>query len=177
VSRVSHPVAPVARRKPHLTIVHGERREDDYHWLRQKRSRAVRDYLQAENAYTAAMMKPSVALQKKLYREMLARIKETDTEVPYRAGGYFYYSRTEKGKQYRIHCRKRGSLEAAEEVVIDVNRLAQGHRYYALGSFEVSPDGNLLAFSSDTSGFREYTIRVKDLRDGRMLSERIAKAR
>lgn len=177
MSRTSHPVPPVARRKPHPTEVHGERREDDYHWLRQKQSRTVRDYLKAENAYTAAMMKPSVPLQKKLYREMLARIKETDTEVPYREGGYFYYSRTEKGKQYRIHCRKRGSLEAPEVVVIDVNRLAQGHKYYALGAYEASPDGNLLAFSADTSGFREYTIRVKDLRDGRMLSESIAKAR
>ncbi|MEO8158892.1 MAG: S9 family peptidase [Betaproteobacteria bacterium] len=168
---------PIASRKPVATVVHGERRVDDYHWLRNKGSRPVDAYLRAENAYTAAMMKPSQRLQDTLYREMLARIKETDTEVPYREGDYFYYSRTRKGKQYRIFCRRHGSVQAPEQVVLDVNHAAKGHKFFALGAFEVSPDGNLLAFSSDTTGFRQYTLQVKDLRDGRLLTDRIEKAR
>ena len=170
-------VPPLAKRVPHVTVVHGERRVDGYHWLRNKASASVRAYLRAENAYTAAMMKPSEGLQKKLYKEMLARIKETDTEVPYREGAYYYYSRTEKGKQYRIFCRRQGSPEAAEAVILDVNRLAQGHKFYSVGAVEISPDGNLLAYSSDTSGFREYTMHLKDLRNGRVLSDRIEKVR
>ena len=168
---------PVAKRIPHVTVVHGERRVDDYYWLRNKSSAAVRAYLRTENAYTSAMMKPSGALQKKLYKEMLARIKETDSDVPYREGAYFYYSRTEKGKQYRIFCRRRGSPDADETVILDVNRLAQGHKFYSVGAVEISPDGNLLAYSSDTSGFREYTLQLKDLRSGKVLSDRIEKVR
>ena len=172
-----NPLPPVARRHPFVTEVHSERRVDDYHWLRNKGSRPVNTYLRAENAYTAAMMKPSQRLQDTLYREMLARIKETDVEVPYRDGGYFYYSRTRKGKQYRIFCRRQGSVEAPEQIVLDANEAAKGHKFYALGAFEVSPDGNLLAFSSDTTGFRQYTMQFKDLRTGRALSDRIEKVR
>ncbi len=177
MSRSPIRVSPVAKRIPHVTNVHGERRVDDYHWLRNKASPSVRAYLRAENAYTAAMMKPSEGLQKKLYKEMLARIKETDADVPYREGAYYYYSRTEKGKQYRIFCRRHGSPDAAEAVILDVNRLARGHKFYSLGAVEISADGNLLAYSSDTSGFREYTVQLKDLRNGRVLSERIEKVR
>ncbi|MGH8677560.1 MAG: S9 family peptidase, partial [Burkholderiales bacterium] len=131
----------------------------------------------AENAYTRAMMKPSQALQGELYREMLSRIKETDTEVPYREGGYFYYSRTRKGMQYRILCRKRGSLSAREEVILDLNLLSRGKPFLGLGVLDPSPDGNLLAYSTDFTGFRDYTLAVKDLRSGRLLPERIEKAR
>jgi oligopeptidase B len=171
------PVPPLAPRSPVVTEVHGERRVDDYHWLRNKGSRTVNVYLGAENAYTAAMMKPSKGLQARLYREMLARIKETDVEVPYREGEYFYYSRTRKGSQYRIYCRRHGSVDAPEHIVLDVNLAAKGHKFYSLGAFEVSPDGNLLAFSSDTTGFRLYTLQLKDLRNGRMLPDRIEKVR
>lgn len=177
MSRSRVRVPPVARRVPHVTIVHGERRVDDYHWLRNKANPSVRACLRAENAYTAAMMKPSEGLQKKLYKEMLARIKETDSDVPYREGAYYYYSRTEKGKQYRIFCRRRGSPDSAEAVILDINRLAQGHKFYSVGAVEISPDGNLLAYSSDTSGFREYTLKLKDLRNGKVLSDRIEKVR
>lgn len=170
-------VPPIARRKPVVTEVHGARRVDDYHWLREKGSAPVNGYLKAENAYTAAMMKPAEPFQKALYREMLARIKETDVEVPYRDGAWLYYSRTLKGKQYRIFCRKRGSVEAPEEIILDANAAAKGHKFFSVGAFDVSPDGNILAFSSDTTGFREYTLRFKDLRDGRVLPDRIAKAR
>ncbi|MEQ1883002.1 MAG: S9 family peptidase, partial [Burkholderiales bacterium] len=168
---------PVARRIPHVGVVHGERRVDDYHWLRNKDNPEVRAYLESENAYTAAMMKPSEPFQRQLYREMVGRIKETDTEVPYRDGGHFYYSRTVKGRQYRIYCRKKGSLNSTEAVIFDVNAQAKGHAYYSLGAFEISPDENLLAYSSDTSGFREYTLQIKDLRSGAQLAERIEKVR
>ncbi len=171
------PVPPAARRIPHQATVHGRIRVDDYHWLRDKQSRKVLAHLKAENAYTAAMMKPSLPLQKALYREMLKRIKETDVDVPYREGGYFYYSRTQKGKQYRTFCRKAGSLEAPESVILDANEAAKGHKFFSLGLLDVSPDGNLLAFSSDVTGFREYTLQVKDLRSGSMLPERIEKIR
>jgi oligopeptidase B len=170
-------VPPTARRIPHQAVVHGQSRVDDYHWLREKESKEVLSHLTAENAYTAAMMQPSLPLQKALYKEMLKRIKETDVDVPYREGGYFYYSRTQKGKQYRIFCRKAGSLEAPEAVILDANEAAKGHKFFSLGLLDVSPDGNLLAFSSDVTGFREYTLQVKDLRDGSLLPERIEKIR
>ena len=173
----SNPLPPVAPRSPVVTEAHGERRVDDYHWLRNKGSRPVNAYLRAENAYTSAIMRPSRPLQDTLYREMLARIKETDVEVPYREGGYFYYSRTRKGRQYRIFCRRHGSVDAPEQIVLDVNQAAKGHKFYSLGAFEVSPDGNLLAFSSDTTGFRQYTLQLKDLRNGRVLPDRIEKVR
>src|SRR3970282_2109709 len=101
-----------------------------------------------------------------LYQEMLGRIKQTDLSVPYRSGGFFYYSRTEEGKQYPIHCRKPGSLEGAEQVVLDVNRLAEGQKFMGIGAMTVTDDGNLLAFSPDSTGFRQYVLRVKDLRTG-----------
>src|SRR5262245_37915378 len=120
------PEPPIAKRVPKVDEVHGERREDDYFWMRDKSNPDVRAYLEAENAYTAAVMQPTEPLQKKLYDEMLARIQETDMGVPWRKGGYFYYSRTEQGKQYPIYCRKAGSLEAPEQVVLDMNALAAG---------------------------------------------------
>ena len=168
---------PAAARHPHHSTIHGIERVDDYHWLREKKSPAVRRYLEAENAYTRAMMKPSEALQKKLYREMLGRIKETDTEVPHRDGDYFYYSRTQKGMQYRIYCRKRGKLSAREEIILDCNRLAKGKPYLGLGVLDVSPDARLLAYSADFSGFREYTLRFRDLKTQRDLKISIDKAR
>jgi oligopeptidase B len=173
-----HPcLPPVAPRRPHASTVHGIERIDEYHWLREKDAPAVRKHLKAENAYTAAMMKPSEPLQKKLYREMLGRIKETDTEVPHREGAYFYYSRTQKGRQYRIYCRKREKLSAPEEILLDCNRLGKGKPFLSLGALDVSPDGNLLAFSTDYTGFREYTLRFRDLRDGRDFPETINKSR
>ena len=123
----------------------------------------------AENAYTNAVMRPTEALQKKLYDEMLGRIKETDVEVPYKEGEYFYYVRTEAGKQYGIRCRKKGSMDAPEEVLLDVNELAHGQKFMSLGAFAVSDDGNLLAYTTDNTGFRQFTLAVKDLRTGKVL--------
>ncbi len=166
---------PIAQRVPHPVVFHGDTLQDDYFWLRERESPQVRAYLEAEAAYTAQMMKPTEALQKTLYEEMLGRIQQTDLEVPYRKGGFYYYSRTEEGKQYPILCRKQGTLEAPEEVMLDLNVLAEGHKHLRLGAAVVSDDGNLLAYSLDTTGFRQYTLYVKDLRTGEMGPERIEK--
>jgi oligopeptidase B len=163
------PAPPVARRQPRVELVHGQRRVDDYFWLRDKANPEVRAYLEAENRYTDAVMAPTQPLQDALYKEMLARIKETDLSVPYPDGGYYYYARTEEGKQYPILCRRKGSLDAAEEVTLDLNDLARGHRFLSVGAFTVSDDGRLLAYSTDVTGFREYTLAVKDLATGERL--------
>jgi len=167
------PKPPVARVVPRTSEVHGERRADDYRWLRDKDDPQVREYLEAENVYADAVMQRTQALQERLYREMLGRIQETDQNVPYRKGGFFYYSRTEQGKQYPIYCRKRGSLEAAEEVTLDLNQLAEGKPFLALGVYQPSDDANLLAYATDETGFRQYTLFVKDLRTGGVV-ERVA---
>jgi oligopeptidase B len=170
-------IPPVAPKRPYVKDVHGKRLSDEYHWMRNKDSPEVLEYLNAENAYTRAMMKPSEPLQKKLYREMLARIKETDTEVPYREGNYYYYSRTRKGQQYRIYCRKHGSLSGREQIILDLNVLGKDRPYIALGALEVSADGKSLAYSLDYSGFREYTLRIRDLANGTDHPQTIEKAR
>jgi oligopeptidase B len=165
------PVPPTAKKVPNVTEVNGHKLVDNYYWLRDKTNPEVKAYLESENAYTDEVMKPTEPLQKKLYDEMLGRIKETDVEVPYRKGDYFYYTRTEAGKQYPIRCRRKGSMEAPEEVVLDVNELAKGQIFMALGEFEVSDDGNLLAYSTDNTGFRQYVLAVKDLRTGKTLPD------
>jgi oligopeptidase B len=169
------PAPPVARKVPKTTEVNGRKLVDNYFWLRDKKNPEVKAYLEAENAYTDAVMKPTEAFQKRLYDEMLGRIKETDVDVPYKQGDYFYYSRTEAGKQYQIRCRKKGSLDAPEEVVLDVNELAKGQSFMALGAFAVSSDGNLLAYSTDNTGFRQYVLGVKDLRTGKVFSDHAEK--
>lgn len=116
----SLPAPPVAKKVPHVTEVNGHKMVDNYFWLRDKPNPEVRAYLEAENDYTEAVMKPTEPLQKKLYDEMLSRVEETDVEVPYQEGDYFYYVRTKAGKQYQIRCRKKGSMDAAEEVVLDI---------------------------------------------------------
>jgi oligopeptidase B len=170
------PQPPVAPRVPRIDVLHGERRQDDYAWLRDKSDPAVATYLEAENAYADEVMRPTEAFQDALYKEMLARIKETDVNVPARKGDYFYYSRTEQGKQYPILCRKKGSLEAPEDVTLDLNELAEGKPFMSLGAYVVSDDGNLLAYSTDETGFRQYTLFVKDLRTGEILAERIERS-
>jgi oligopeptidase B len=159
---------PVARVVPRIDTLHGEIRQDDYFWLRERANPEVRAYLEAENAYTAAGMKHTEGLQEQLYREILGRVKETDLTVPYRRGAFWYYSRTEQGKSYPIFCRKRGSLDAPEEVILDQNALAEGKKFHALGGFDVSPDAALLLYLEDTTAFREYTLYVKDLATGRL---------
>ncbi|HEX8285447.1 MAG TPA: S9 family peptidase [Pyrinomonadaceae bacterium] len=160
------PAPPVAKKIPRTTEVHGTKLSDDYFWMRDKKNPEVISYLEAENAYTAAMMKGTEALQERLYKEMLARIKETDTNVPYRYAGHLYYTRTEQGKQYPVFARRKGSMEAPEQMLLDLNEMAKGHTFMSVGDFDVTSDSNLLAYSTDTTGFREYTLYVKDLRTG-----------
>jgi oligopeptidase B len=167
---------PVAKKVPKSFTLHGDERTDDYGWLRDKKNADVIAYLDAENAYADAVMKPTEELQKKLYDEMLGRIKQTDMQVPYRRKGYFYYTRTVEGKQYPIFARKKGNLEAAEEILLDVNQLAEGKKFMSVAAFAVSDDSNLLAFSTDDNGYRQYKLYVKDLRTGKVsetLAERV----
>jgi oligopeptidase B len=165
------PSPPVAKKIPHVTEINGHQLTDNYFWLREKSNPEVRAYLEAENAYTDALMKPTEPLQKKLYDEMLSRVKETDVEVPYKEGDFFYYIRTEAGKQYPIRCRKKISADASEEVLLDVNELAKGQAFMTVQAFTVSTDGNLLAYSYDNTGFRQFNLAVKDLRTGQTLTD------
>ena len=169
------PVPPVAKKVQKVTEINGHKLVDNYFWLRDKKNPEVKAYLDAENTYTEAVMKPTEALQKRLYDELLSRIKETDVDVPYKYGDYFYYSRTETGKQYPIRCRRKDNMEAPEEVVLDLNELAKGQSFMAVAAYQVSDDGNLLAYSTDNTGFRQYTLAVKDLRTGNLLSDHIEK--
>jgi oligopeptidase B len=163
------PKPPVARVVPKVDTLHGEKRVDNYFWLSEKGSPEVRAYLAAENAYTEAGMTHTQALQETLYKELLGRIKETDMAVPHRQGGYWYYTRTEEGKSYPIYCRKKGTLKAPEEVILDQNELACDKEFHALGGFDVSPDGSRLLYLEDLTAFREYTLYVKDLSTGRVI--------
>ncbi|MBX3133309.1 MAG: S9 family peptidase [Gemmatimonadaceae bacterium] len=169
------PQPPVAKRIPVESVLHGERRVDDYAYFRDRDHAETIPYLERENAYTDAMTAHTKALEDQLYAEIVARIKEDDDSVPVRDGGWYYYSRTEKGKQYPIHARKRGSLDATEEIYLDENVEAEGHAYYELGGLEVSPDGNLLAALVDTNGYEDFALRVRDLRSGEWLEDRLEK--
>lgn len=170
--------APVAVTRPYIRSLHGDTVVDPYYWLNDyfkkgPDSSAVIDYLEAENAYTDAMMKGTETLQAQLFDEMKARIKEQDESVPYFKNGYYYYTRTEEGRQYFKFCRKKGSLDAPEEVLLDVDAMAEGYPYYAVGGFNVSPDNKLLAYGVDTVSRRQYTIHVKNLETGEVLSDAI----
>jgi len=168
-----HKQPPLAKKVSHITEIHGSKLTDDYFWLRDKQNPEVIKYLEAENAYTEELMKPAKGLQETLYQEMLGHIKQTDLSVPSRIGEYYYYSRTEEGKQYPLMCRKKGSLDGQEEILLDLNKLAEGHSFLALGAYRASDDGNRLAYSTDTTGYRQFTLHVKDLRTGQTLSEQI----
>ena len=162
---------PVAQRIEHREERHGATVMDNYFWLRDKSNPAVIEYLKSENAYTDALTRSLKPFEEALYTEMLGRIKQTDLSVPSRHDGYFYYSRTEEGKQYPIQCRRKGSMEAPEEVLLDGNQLATGHTYFGLGAFAVSDDTHLLAYTTDVTGYRQYTLHVKDLRTGQTLPD------
>jgi oligopeptidase B len=170
-----NPIPPIAKRVPVTHTIHGDTRVDHYAWLQKKEDPEVIAYLEAENAYTKAVLAPTEALQKALYDEMLGRIQETDLSVPYPQDGFRYYQRTEEGKQYPIYCRvPQGG--GGEQITLDVNVLAQGEKFMAIGAYAVSDDGSWLAYSTDVTGFREYTLFIKDLRTGELLPDRIEKA-
>ncbi len=166
---------PAAARKPRTFKNHGDVRIDDYYWLREKTNPEVIAYLEAENAYTKARMAHTEALQETLYKEMLGRIKETDLSAPYRKGEYWYYTRTEEGKPYPIYCRKLGSLDAPEQVLLDGNALAEGQKYFRVGVYDVSDDHQMLAYSIDNTGAEEYTLYFKNLTTGAVSPESIPK--
>jgi oligopeptidase B len=172
------PTPPIARKCHTEVQKHGVLLADDYAWLRDKENPDVTAYLEAENAYAEAVMTPLTALREELYREMLSHIKQTDVSVSYRDGAWWYYSRTEEGLQYGIYCRKRGGADgpdanAAEEVVLDGNELAKGHAFFAVGDTDISDDGRWVAYTSDTTGFRQYTLRIKDLTTGETLADAV----
>ena len=171
-SSAADTVAPPVAKKLHTeNHINGGNLADDYHWLREKLNPEVARYLEAENSYTDSVMRRTETLQKRLYDEMLSHVKETDVNVPYKEGDYFYYSRWEAGKQYLILGRKPGSVGAAEQIILDVNELAKGEKFMSLGTFEVSDDGNRLAYSTDNTGFRQYRMHVRDLRTGKDLPD------
>jgi oligopeptidase B len=155
---------PVAKKIQTGKTVNGKALVDDYAWLRERSNPDVKALLEAENAYAESVMKPTEARQKKLYDEILSHIKETDDTVPYLKEGYYYYTRTEKGKQYFELCRKKGSLDAPEQVILDVNKMGEDEKFMAVGQFAVSDDGNLLAYTTDNVGFRQYRLHLRDLR-------------
>jgi len=164
---------PSAKIVPKEITLHGDARVDDYFWLRDRSDPNVIPYLEAENRYTEDVMASSKPLQETLYKEILRRIQETDISVPVKRDEYFYYTRTEEGKAYSIQSRKRGGLDALEEILLDSNALAEGQAYFRLGNFAVSPDHRLLAYSVDLEGDESYTIHVKDLVKGQLLPDRI----
>ena len=169
--------APVAETEPTAHPIFGGVLKDNYGWLRQREEERVLDYLKAENAYTEQEMAHTEELQEKLFQELLGRIQEDDTEPPYRRGDYLYYSRTEAGKAYTIHCRRKVTVDgedaAAEEVILDVNLLAKDHEFYELGPIALSPNHRYLAYGYDTDGSEDFTVVVKDLDTGKLLADEI----
>jgi oligopeptidase B len=164
---------PIARKQHTETTLHGVTLTDDYAWLRDKQNPEVTAYLEAENAYAEAVMAPLCGLREELYREMLSHMKQTDVSVPYRDGAWWYYTRTEEGRQYGIHCRTHGSPNATEDtpeqIILDGNRLAEGLPFFAIGATDITNDGRWLAYTTDTTGFRQYTLHIKDLVTGETL--------
>jgi oligopeptidase B len=165
--------APTATKKPHEMTMFGDTRVDNYYWLNKREDQNVLDYLNAENDYTKAKLQHTEAFQQKLYDEIVGRIKKDDTSVPYKDNGYWYQTRFEDGKEYPIHARKKGSLDAKEEIMLDVNQLAEGYAYYNANGMSVSPDNKLIAFGEDTLSRRIYKIRIKNLETGKYLKDEI----
>jgi oligopeptidase B len=169
----SNPTPPTAKVVPHTLEKHGHVRTDDYYWLNRRDDPEVIAYLEAENAYTEAVMAHTADLQEALFQEIKGRIVQTDSTAPYKRGDCFYYTRYEEGKEYPIHCRKRGTLDAPEQVMLDVNVMAEGHAFYAVAGLAVSSGQNLLAYAVDAVGRRIYTIHVLDLSTGELLPDTI----
>ncbi len=165
------PKPPVAEKIGKNLSALGQTRIDYYYWLRERDNPKVLEYLKAENNYLRAVMKPMEALEETIYQEMIGRIKQTDMSVPYRSEGYYYYTRYEEGKEYPVYCRKKGSIEAAEEVLLNVNDMAEGYAYFHVAGFTVSPDNNLIAYGVDNVSRRLYTMHFKNLATGVVLPD------
>jgi len=164
---------PVAKKIPHELEIHGDVRIDEYYWLRERDNPEVLAYLDAENAYTANVMAHTQGLQEKLFQELKGRTEPDEESVPYKYGDYYYYHRYEKGRDYPIYCRKKGSLSAAEQILLDVNKIAAGHEYFDVPEFEPSPDHKFGAFTVDTTGRYLFTLQFVDLESGEILPDQI----
>ncbi|HYX07463.1 MAG TPA: S9 family peptidase [Bacteroidales bacterium] len=164
---------PVAKKIAKELTIHGDTRIDNYFWLNDRNNPEVISYLETENNYTDEVMKDTKDLQEKLYNEIIGRIKQTDESVPYRDNGYYYYTRFEEGKEYPVYCRKKGSLEAEEEILLDGNKMAEGHSYFQIGGIRISPDNEIMAYSIDTVSRRKYTLYFKNLKTGEIYDETI----
>lgn len=184
-AKVSAVAPPVAEKIPYKVTAHGNDRTDDYYWMRlsdeQKNAKdkdeqtvKVINYLNAENDYRKEILKHTTGLQDKIYNEIVGRIKQTDESVPYLKNGYWYYTRYEEGQEYPVYCRKKGSMNAPEQVLLNVNDMAKGHSYYSIRGLAVSEDNNLLAYAEDSVSRRRYTIYVKDLRSGKLTGQPVA---
>jgi oligopeptidase B len=168
-------VAPMAAKRPYQVASPNGAREDDYYWLRDdtRQSKDVLEYLNEENSYCDAVMAPTQALQQQLYGELVGRLKPDDASVPVHEHGYWYYSRFEPGLDYPVYARRKGAMSAAEELMLDGNAMAKGYDYFRIGSTRISPDGKLLAYTEDTIGRRQYTLRIKDLESGAVLPDAV----
>lgn len=165
---------PLVKRIPHEMTIHGHTRVDDYYWLNQRDNQDVIDYLKAENAYADAMMQHTEPLRKSLFEEIVGRIKQEDMSVPVMKNGYYYYVRYEEGKEYPLYCRRKDNMDNEEEVLVDGNALAEGHAFFDIGSYVISPDNKLIAYSIDTVSRRQYHIFIKEIATGRIFKEDIA---
>lgn len=167
------PNPPVADIIPKELTANGQKRIDNYYWLNDKGNPKVIEYLKAENQYSSEIMKHTEGLQKKIYDEIVGRIKQTDESLPYKENGYYYYTKYQRGKEYPIYCRKKETLEAPEEIMFDVNQMAKGHKYYSVSGVTVSPDNKTIAFGIDTVSRRKYDIYFKDLTTGKIIDDQI----
>ncbi len=170
---MNHPAPPIAAKKPHELTAHDDTRVDDYYWLRERENPEVISYLKAENAHTEAVMSGTDALRDELFEQMRSRIAEDDTSVPYLFNGYYYSTRFETGQEYPVHVRQKGALDAAEELLVDVNVEAEGHSFTSVRGRQVSPDNRIMAWAIDHQGRRKYTLRFRDLVSGKDLEEQI----
>ncbi|RLD37978.1 MAG: oligopeptidase B [Bacteroidetes bacterium] len=164
---------PVAKKINKELTAHDHTRIDPYYWLNERENQEVISYLEAENAYTSAMLKHTEEFQTELYDEIVGRIKQTDMSVPYKRNGYYYYSRYEEGKEYPVYCRKKGNLEADEEIMLNVNEMAEGYSYFQVGGISVSHNNKIIAYGVDTVSRRKYTIYFKDLESGELYDDAI----
>jgi len=167
---------PIAKKEPKVLKIHGYEITDNYAWLRDRnkdKNPEVIKYLEDNNAYTESFMKPHQPFVDALYNEMIGRIKQTDLSVPYKLGNYWYFTRVEEGKQYPVYLRSKTRDGKDAEVLLDQNEMAKDYKFFAIGAFDISDDGNLLAFSTDTTGYRQYTLQIKDLRTGKILPDKI----
>ncbi|MFW6226536.1 MAG: oligopeptidase B, partial [Bacteroidota bacterium] len=167
------PDAPIAKKVNKELSIHNHTRIDPYYWLNERENPEVIEYLEAENKYTEMVMKDTEQLQEKLYDEIVGRIKQDDSSVPYKDNGYYYYTRYETGKEYPIYCRKKETLEANEEILLNGNEMAEGHDYFQIGGLSISPDNKMMAYGVDTVSRRLYTIYFKNLETGEILEHTI----